>query len=209
MPTNVFDNLFPPDTQAANLLGSDIRGFKFDIQERMGAISDVLANRWNPATDLQPLKWTGLLFFATDTNQVFRWSGAAWVDVTGLVGGVGLVATLNLLAQNAATLAVTFYTVPATRAGLYRVSMDILVTTAGTGGVINGSVFWNNGSVNQNSIVATIGANAIVESVPSGNSVGTQVIYVAANQNVQYQVVFNAVTGAPIYNFRARLEYLT
>lgn len=80
--SNVFDNTFPPDTQQANQLGVDIRTFKLDIQQRLGAISDILANRWNPGADVQPTQWTGVLFFATDTQQVFRWSGAAWVDVS-------------------------------------------------------------------------------------------------------------------------------
>lgn len=86
--SNFWDTTQPPDTQLANLLGQDIRSLKLDIQQRMGAQSGTLAARWNPALDTQPANWTGVLYFTTDTSQVFQWSGAAWVDVTTLVIGV-------------------------------------------------------------------------------------------------------------------------
>jgi hypothetical protein len=82
VPTNTWDETLPADTQAANLLGADLRGLKLDVQERMALISGLAAGIWNPGADAQPLKWTGLLYFATDTGKLFQWSGAAWVDVT-------------------------------------------------------------------------------------------------------------------------------
>lgn len=82
MPTNVYDNTFPPNTQLASLGAADLQQVRLDVQERMALISGTLAGRWNPGTDTQPLKWTGLLYFVTDTQQIFQWSGSAWVDVT-------------------------------------------------------------------------------------------------------------------------------
>src|SRR5215472_11758226 len=80
--TNTYDVTYPPDTQQANLLGSDLRALALNVQQRMAAISGALVQRWNPALDAQPLNWTGLLFFASDTGQVFEWNGTAWIDVT-------------------------------------------------------------------------------------------------------------------------------
>lgn len=78
--TDVWDITQPPDTQVANLLGQDLRNLKLDIMQRVSAMSGVLANR--PIPETANANWTGLLYFSTDTNQIFQWSGAAWVDVS-------------------------------------------------------------------------------------------------------------------------------
>lgn len=75
--TNTWDNTFPPDTQAANQLGADIRNMKTDVQQRMAAISGLDANK--PAFEAG---FAGVLFFATDTGRIYTWTGAAWTDVT-------------------------------------------------------------------------------------------------------------------------------
>lgn len=87
--TNIYDVTFPPDTQLANLLGQDLRNLALNVQQRMAAISGLAANLPAIGSDAQPLNWTGLLYFTTDTSQVFQWSGTAWVDVTSFVGGGG------------------------------------------------------------------------------------------------------------------------
>lgn len=84
MPTNVYDVTQPPDTQLANLLGLDLRNLALNVQQRMALISGSLAGRWNPATDAQPANWTGLLYFATDTAQLFQWNGASWTDISAV-----------------------------------------------------------------------------------------------------------------------------
>jgi hypothetical protein len=80
--TDTFDVTFPPDTQAANQLGLDIRNLKLDLQQRMSAISGLSTSLPNIGADAQPANWTGLLFFATDTGAIYQWSGTAWVVVT-------------------------------------------------------------------------------------------------------------------------------
>jgi hypothetical protein len=75
--TNTWDNTFPPDTQAANQLGADIRNLKTDIQQRMAAISGLDASK--PAFEAG---FAGVLYFATDTGKIFTWTGAAWTDIT-------------------------------------------------------------------------------------------------------------------------------
>ena len=217
MPTNVFDNTFPPDTQLANLLGQDIRTFKLDIQERMALISGTLAGRWNPGADTQPAKWTGLLYFATDTQQLFQWSGAAWVQIP-FTGGV--IAAFNLTGQNAAIASTLFYAVPASGAGIYRASIDLVLTTDGSGGQIGVAVQWTNDG--------GVGNGTVVNSINLGVGVGNEVdltggvggikssltfpssctFYSAASQNINYRTTFTSVSGSPVYSLRGRLEFL-
>jgi hypothetical protein len=83
--TNNFDVTQPPDTQAANQFGLDVRNAKLDLQQRMAAISGLDANIPTLGSDIQPTNWTGLLYFATDTSKVYQWSGSAWVDITTAV----------------------------------------------------------------------------------------------------------------------------
>jgi hypothetical protein len=82
---NVWDITQPPDTQLANLLGQDIRNLKDDIMQRMSLLSGLFANRPTPET--VNATWGGVGFgvtyLATDTKQIFQWTGAGgWVDIT-------------------------------------------------------------------------------------------------------------------------------
>jgi hypothetical protein len=80
------DETFPPDTQLGNLLGADIRNLKTDIRERLALLSGILANRPSNMDAAFGGAGYGILYFATDTSQVFQWSGAAWVDVSSVIG---------------------------------------------------------------------------------------------------------------------------
>ena len=80
--TNIYDNTFPPDTQLANLLGSDLRAFRLDIQQRVAAMSGLDASKPNFAGDAQPATWNGILFFATDTGKIYQFNNPSWTDVT-------------------------------------------------------------------------------------------------------------------------------
>ncbi len=77
-----WDETFPPDTQAANLLGQDIRNFKTDIRERLALLSGTLANRPTNMDAAFGGSGYGILYFATDTKQTFQWTGSAWTDVS-------------------------------------------------------------------------------------------------------------------------------
>lgn len=89
---NVWDITQPPDTQLANLLGQDIRNLKDDIMQRMSLLSGTFANRPTPET--VNAVWGGsgfgLLYFSTDTSQIFQWSGAAWVDISASFLSLGV-----------------------------------------------------------------------------------------------------------------------
>lgn len=80
--TDTWDDTLPLDSSAANLLGADLRSLKFDIQQRMGAITATSTTLPAFGSDAQPTNWTGVLCFATDNGHMYRWSGSAWVDIT-------------------------------------------------------------------------------------------------------------------------------
>ena len=206
-PTNVFDVTQPLDTSGANLLGSDIRTAELNLQQRMAIISGILANRWNPGSDAQPTNWSGLLYFATDTKQVFQWTGSAWVEITPTFLPFMMInsASIRLVGQAAAIAETVLYTVPAGQGGLYRVSVDTLITVAGTSGTINANIFWNNGIAAQSAAIAI--ANVATAGTESFSSPFQ--MYVPAGQQIQYSTQFNSVVGSPQYSLQVRLEYLS
>jgi hypothetical protein len=80
--TNVYDDTFPPDVQLASQGAADLRQVRLDVQERMAAISGLDAAKPNFAGDTQPVKWNGILFFATDTGKIYQFNNPSWTDVT-------------------------------------------------------------------------------------------------------------------------------
>lgn len=81
--TDVWDVTAPLDTQAANQGAVDFRATKLDVMQRIASFgAGLLAARPTPETTSGTADWTGVMYWATDTSQVFRWSGAAWVDIT-------------------------------------------------------------------------------------------------------------------------------
>jgi hypothetical protein len=82
--SNTWDTTVPADTQLANLLGQDLRNLRVDIMQRLSLLSGTFANRPTPET--VNAVWGGagfgLLYFSTNTGQIFQWNGAAWVDIT-------------------------------------------------------------------------------------------------------------------------------
>ena len=202
--TDVWDVLQPQDSQLANLLGQDIRNLKLDIQQRMGVISGTLATRWDPSTDAQPANWAGVLYFTTDTNQVFRWSGSAWLDVTFAIAALPVVVAKQTITNQAASSGTIFlYTVPSSGDGLYRVTMDAVITQAGTGGNMTMTVGWNNGVTNQ---VQNSGSVALT--LLGGEVSLSAHMYVPPTKNLTYAFNLNAPTGSPRYSGRVRIEYL-
>jgi hypothetical protein len=111
-----FDETFPPDTQAANLLGQDIRNLKTDIRERFALLSGTFANRPTNEDAAFGGVGYGMLYFSTDTNQIFQWNGVTWVEVSSSFSRVGLVnsqANLAPVAGNGAAQVVFTYNLPA------------------------------------------------------------------------------------------------
>lgn len=85
--THTWDNSVPLDTQAASLGAQDIRTLTLNANERIAAFgAGLLADRPTPETTSGTVDWTGVMYWATDTGQVFRWGGGAWADITNSVG---------------------------------------------------------------------------------------------------------------------------
>jgi hypothetical protein len=220
--TNVWDVTFPPDTQLANLLGQDLRNIRTDVMQRLSLLSGTLANRPTPET--VNATWGGagfgLLYFSTDTSQVFQWLGATWADISSQILGIAsggtqgnprIVATVNVVNSALAIAPTTLYAVPAIGAGIYRATNHLLLTQAGTGGSIFPQLIWNNGfstSTQNGPAINTVNLSFETDMVGVTNLATSVTFYSIANQNIQYAVSFNGVTGTPKFTLSTRLEYL-
>jgi hypothetical protein len=88
--TDVWDVTAPLNTQLANLGAADFRATKLDIMQRVASFgAGLLAARPTPETTSGTADWTGVMYWATDTKQAFRWSGTAWVDISANIPGGG------------------------------------------------------------------------------------------------------------------------
>lgn len=204
--TNNWDVTFPPDTQLANLLGQDLRNVRVDVMQRLSLLSGTLANRPTPET--VNATWGGagfgLLYFATDTSQIFQWSGSAWVDISSSFIKTALVGTpVNLTGQNAAIGATTFFTSPVGVSGMYRISYDLYTTTPAGAGSMSASFIYNNGSATITIPGVNVGGSTFDDS--SRYTTSVIAIFLPASTNLQYQIGY---TGTHVYTFRIRLEFL-
>lgn len=140
--TTAWDNTFPPDTQAANQLGLDLRTFRTDVQQRMSLLSGILANRPTNMDATFGGAGYGILFFATDTNQIFQWNGAAWVEVTASFNPGGRLSTLAPVVTNGAGQDGLVLTIPAGSlfvGSVIRVALAVTVSAGDTVGVFFGA----------------------------------------------------------------------
>ena len=81
--TDVWDVTAPLDSQAASQGAADFRATKLDVMQRIASFgAGLLAARPTPELTSGTADWTGVMYWATDTRQTFRWSGAAWVDIS-------------------------------------------------------------------------------------------------------------------------------
>lgn len=88
MYTDVWDVTAPLDTQAANQGAADFRATKLDVMQRIASFgAGLLASRPTPETTSGTADWTGVMYWATDTHQVFRWNGTAWIDISSSIPG--------------------------------------------------------------------------------------------------------------------------
>lgn len=81
--TDVWDVTAPLDSQAAAQGAADFRATKLDVMQRIASFgAGLLAARPTPETTGATADWTGVMYWATDTRQVFNWNGTAWVDIS-------------------------------------------------------------------------------------------------------------------------------
>ncbi len=118
-------------------------------------------------------------------------------------GGIpALYGQANLTGQTASIGTTTLYTVPT--AGVYRVSVYHLCTTAGTAGTLTTTTGWNDGSASH-----TISPAANISLASVGNfAQGTAYLRVAAGQNITYSTTVSGVGGSPQYSLFIRVEAL-
>ena len=214
--SNVWDTTFPADTQAANLLGQDLRNFRTDVMQRMSLLSGTLANRPTPET--VNATWGGvgfgLLYFATDTAQIFQWSGAVWTDITANFY-TPVVAKVNLTAQQA-NIALTNLIIPAAN-GYYRASGYIVLTQAGTISSLlpNIIISWTDADTNiieSSQLTLTNSANTVgtIGNLSGTNPNSNFTFYAKSGVAIQYQTTQYASNGAtPMqYAVHIRLDFL-
>jgi hypothetical protein len=87
-------------------------------------------------------------------------------------------------------------------AGIYRVTVDMVTTTAGSAGTVTATIASNNGTTAFNQTTNTLSLSA------TGELSTTFTLYSAANQNINYSTTVASATGSPQYAVRFRLEYL-
>lgn len=97
--TNVWDVTAPLDTQAANQGAVDFRATKLDLMQRIASFgAGILAARPTPEATGATADWTGVMYWATDTGQTFRWNGTVWVDITSSIGGTIISSAASIVA---------------------------------------------------------------------------------------------------------------
>jgi hypothetical protein len=119
----------------------------------------------------------------------------------GSAQAVGFVA-INALAQIATLGTTTLYAVDANHAGMYRVTVDLITTTAGAAGTVVATIGWNNGSAAQTQNSATLVLTILGNEVTMSTD-----LYSAVSQNITYAWTVVGLVGAD-FSVRIRLEYL-
>lgn len=183
-----WDETFPPDTQLANLLGQDIRDFKTDIRERLSGISGTLANR--PAN--MDAVFAGMLYFAIDTSQIFRWNGSAWIFVSGNI--ISVPGQINVSPSITASddrsistsLAPTTIYTPSS-SGLYLVPIYMVVSASNSVGSFQVTYSVNYGD-------SVLGASFYTAFFTAPNSLGARMIFTVGG------VQANSVPNCLVFN---------
>lgn len=188
--TNIWDDTFPADTQLANLLGQDLRNFRTDAQERMASISGLDAAKPAFGADTQPVKWNGILFFATDTGKIYQFNNPAWTDVTASF--IHPVFRNSTIVQNIGNTTLNTIYTALLPAAIFSTATQIRITIP----IISLSIV--SGSVN---VVLNFGAGPIwtPSFVTSGSHVGINIFggnYGALAAQTWHIIEFTAATGS-------------
>jgi hypothetical protein len=216
LPTDIWDITQPLDTQLASQGAADFRALKLDIMQRLSQLSGTFANL--PTPEVVNATWGGvgfgLLYFSTDTAQIFQWNGVAWIDITPIFISKA-VGSLNLVGQTANVVPTLLYAVPASGAGLYRISVaEVLTLAAGISSTLpEAFVAWTD-------LDTSLAPTARLTTPNNVNVLGTYaapfnpldpfVISVKAGTNITIGTIDYASAGAPVMQFslRARAEFL-
>ena len=185
--SNVWDDTQPPDTQAASSGALDFRNLKTDIQQRMAAISGLDA-----AKQSFEAGFAGVVYFATDTGNVYQWSGVAWTNITN-----------DFYSGSVLGRQVSF----ASRGTLMDGSVNVVIPAALLGpnkhvfvrGVVKYAV---GGSASAPALVLNPAAPGFSLVSPTGAQVGNSLSYYSADIYLSSLGIFDAV-GIAHYNIPA------
>lgn len=138
--TNVWTTAAPLDTQAANQGAVDFRATKLDVMQRISSFgAGLLASRPTPEATGGTADWTGVMYWATDTKQTFRWNGTSWDDITTTIPGSNSShfsdPTQANVTNPSGTVTLNTVTIPATfsTGSVVKISIDgIITSSAGT-----------------------------------------------------------------------------
>jgi hypothetical protein len=174
--SNLWDQTFPPDTQLASLGGADLRQLRVDTQQRMAAISGLDAAKPAFGADAQPAQWNGILFFATDTGNIYQFNNPSWTNVTS-----------SFLFRNNALKAInqTTHTGTTTLDTIYSLTVPGNAIGA-TGRVRMTLVFYLNVIGGSNTLEITFGGTNLLGSLNISPSlgIGTQLKFVLEGGNI-------------------------
>lgn len=143
---------------------------------------------------------------AGTSGQILTSTGSStcptWISPSS--SGTTLIpAAVSSTGQTASISTTTTYAVPSGKAGFYRVSVDLITTTAGSAGTVSGSISWNNGSAG---ITTSVGPLSLAT---LGNEQSASfTFFSAASQNITYSTTVTGATGSPVYTILVRVEYL-
>lgn len=161
--TDVWDVTAPLDTQAANQGAADFRATKLDVMQRIASFgAGLLVNRPTPEATSGTADWTGVMYWTTDTKQVFRWSGTAWVDIS-----------LDIPSGSASVTKVNDLTTPLVVASGTDVNSITTPITFGAGSIIE---------VNGSFLITVSGGINVV--VPNIDVNGTAIYTISASSGV-------------------------
>jgi hypothetical protein len=113
------------------------------------------------------------------------------------------IATVTATAQTSSIGTTTLYAVPSSGAGMYAVYVDVICTTAGTGGTIVVNVSWNNGTTSAGFNTQSFSLTAQGE---QGALLGNFIS--EASHNITYSTTVSGSSGSPAYTLNIRLQYL-
>lgn len=200
--TNTWDTTFPPDTQLANLLGQDIRnGVKVDVQQRMAAISGLDAAKPNFAGDAQPANWNGILFFATDTGNIYQFNNPTWTNVTSnFTTKTSALKAVNQVVHTGTTTLDTIYTlsIPANVIGItgrVRMTLWLKIGVASGGSELLQINFGSTVLGGGGTIAPVYGANQIKVVIEGGNTGATNAQRWDGQMFINGQNVLNLITS--------------
>jgi len=204
--TNVWTTAAPLDTQAANQGAVDFRATKLDVMQRIASFgAGLLASRPTPETTSASADWTGVMYWATDTKQTFRWNGSSWDDISLNIPGALQVIKFNDLSKNNSTN-------PPVTFGLNSVTIptsfdnDNVVTIAGGGSF---DITAGTPSLSITTGATTLLSSAIPVSVETEYTVFISLLgitpFVTAAINLNFLVVGTGVTSTntitQLFNF--------